>query len=77
MQKLTGFSSGKNNKSCGIFTTNPTKFVLHFSDFSTMFYEFYKYRENHFTIGVTTLQEGPRKDFFPCNVAPGRPAGAG
>jgi hypothetical protein len=55
---------------------SPTKLVLHFSDFSMIFYAIYKNQENHFTIGVTTLQEGPRKDFFPCNVAPGWPSGA-
>jgi hypothetical protein len=34
----------------GFFTTNPTKLVLHFSDISTIFYEFYKNQQNGFTI---------------------------
>jgi hypothetical protein len=32
------------------FTTNPTKLGLHFSDFSTIFYEFSKIQQKHFTI---------------------------
>jgi hypothetical protein len=56
---------------------NPTKLFLHFSDFSTIFYAIYKKQPNGFTIGVTLLQGGPRKESFFRNVAPGRPAGAG
>jgi hypothetical protein len=48
---------------------NPTKLVLHFSDFSVIFYTIYKKQENGNTIGVTLLQEGPWKDLFFCNVA--------
>jgi hypothetical protein len=55
----------------GYFTTNPTKSVLHFSDFSMIFYAIYKKQQNHFTIGVTLSQLGPQKDSFLCNVAPG------
>jgi hypothetical protein len=40
MQKLTRTSSGKNNKSCRFFTTNPTKLGLHFSDFLRFSTEF-------------------------------------
>jgi hypothetical protein len=47
-----------------------TKLVLHFSDFSTILYEFYKKQESYFTIGVTLLQEGPWKVSLLCNVAP-------
>jgi hypothetical protein len=43
----------------GYFTMNPTKFVLHFSDVSTIFYGVYKKQKNHFTIGVTLSQLGP------------------
>jgi hypothetical protein len=42
-----------------------------------MFYTIYKNQGNHFTIGVTLLQGGPRKDPWLCNVVPRRPAGAG
>jgi hypothetical protein len=48
-------------KVVGYFSTNPTKLVLLFSDFSTIFYAIYKKQESHFTIGVTLLQGGPRK----------------
>jgi hypothetical protein len=37
-------------KVVGLFTTNPTKLVLHFSEFSTIFYGFYKNQQNGFTI---------------------------
>jgi hypothetical protein len=59
MQKLSGISSGKNNKSCGIFITNPTKVVLHFYDFSMIFYAIYKNRETANTIEVLLLRGGP------------------
>jgi hypothetical protein len=59
-------------KVVGYFTVNPTKLFLHFFDFSTILYRFYKKQESHFTIGVTLLQEGPWKDFWVCNVAPRR-----
>jgi hypothetical protein len=42
-----------------------------------IFYAIYKKQGNQFTIGVTLLQGSPRKESFFCNVAPGRPAGAG
>jgi hypothetical protein len=63
-------------KVVGYFTTNLTKFVLHFSDFSVIFYAIYKNQEISFTIGVHLLQGGPRKETRFCNVAPGgcRPA---
>jgi hypothetical protein len=38
---------------------NPTKLGLHFSDFSTVFYEFSKIQPNCFTIEVSTLHRGP------------------
>jgi hypothetical protein len=52
MQKLTGISSGQNNKSVGYFTMNPTKLVLYFSDFSVIFYAIYKNQEMAITIEV-------------------------
>jgi hypothetical protein len=60
----------------GYFTTNPTKLVLHFSDFSVIFYAIYKNQQTHFTILVALLQGGPRKDLGFCNVAPGVRAAA-
>jgi hypothetical protein len=50
---------------------NPTKLVLHFSDFSVIFYAIYKKQEMANTIGVTLLQEGPWKVYCVCNVALG------
>jgi hypothetical protein len=58
-------------KFVGYFTTNPAKLVLHFYDFSTIFYAIYKKQPNHFTIGVNLLQGGPRKDSGFCNVVLG------
>jgi hypothetical protein len=55
MQKISGTSSGKNNKSCWIFTTNPTKLSLHFADFSMILYEFYNILQNSNTIGDPLL----------------------
>jgi hypothetical protein len=61
----------------GYFTINPKKLVLHFSDFSVIFYAIYKKQEINLTIGVHLLQRGPWKDFCVCNVAPrGAVAGA-
>jgi hypothetical protein len=45
--------------------------VLHFSDFSVIFYAIYKNQQTHFTILVALLQGGPRKEMFLCNVVPG------
>jgi hypothetical protein len=59
-------------KVVGYFTTNPTKAVLHFSDFSVICYAIYKNQEITFTIGVHLLQQGPWKEISLCNVAPGR-----
>jgi hypothetical protein len=55
-------------------TTNPTKLVLHFSEFFTIFYTFYKFQQNGYTIEDVTLRRGPRKDFGPRNWVP-RPTG--
>jgi hypothetical protein len=45
--------------------------ILHFSDFSVIFYAIYKNQQTHFTILVALLQGGPRKERFLCNVVPG------
>jgi hypothetical protein len=37
-------------KVVGFFTTNPTKLGLHFSDFFTILYEFYKIQQITYTI---------------------------
>jgi hypothetical protein len=50
MQKLSGTSAGKNNKSFRIFYNESNKIGVAFSDFSTMFYGFYKNQQNGFTI---------------------------
>jgi hypothetical protein len=48
-------------KAVGYFTTNSTKLVLHFSDFSTIFYVIYKNKLIGFTIEVILLRGGPEK----------------
>jgi hypothetical protein len=50
---------------------NPTKLILHLSDFSVILYAIYKNQQTHFTILVALLQGGPRKEKFLCNVVPG------
>jgi hypothetical protein len=75
MLKLSGTSSGKNNKSCRIIHHESKKIGFHFSDFSMIFYAIYKKRPNHFTIGVNLLQGGPRKESVFCNVVPRGAAG--
>jgi hypothetical protein len=41
------------------FTTNPTKLVLQFSEFSTIFYVIYKNQQNCNTIEDVVLRRGP------------------
>jgi hypothetical protein len=55
----------------GYFTTKPTKLVLHFSEFSVIFYAIYKNQQTHFTILVALVQGGPQKDLCFCNVVLG------
>jgi hypothetical protein len=50
MQKLTGISSGKNNKSCRIIHHESNKIGFAFFRFSTIFYAIYKNQPNHNTI---------------------------
>jgi hypothetical protein len=47
MQKLSGTSSGKNDKNCSFFATNLTKLSLRFSVFSTILYGFTKSAKWH------------------------------
>jgi hypothetical protein len=56
------------------FTTSPTKMVWHFSEFFTIFYAFYKFQQNGYTIEDITLRLGPWKDSGPRNWVP-RPTG--
>jgi hypothetical protein len=43
-------------KVVGVFTTNPTKLGLHFSDFSKIFYVIHKILQITITIEVTALR---------------------
>jgi hypothetical protein len=49
---------------------NPTKLILHFSEFSTIFYVFYKFQQNGYTIEDALLRLGPWKDLGPRNWVP-------
>jgi hypothetical protein len=71
MQNYQELAQERITKVVGFFTTNPTKLVLHFSEFSTNFYAIYKNQQKHFTISVTNLQSGPRKELPLCNVVLG------
>jgi hypothetical protein len=55
-------------------TVNPTKSVLHFYEFSTIFYAFYKFLQKGYTIEDVSLRLGPWKDSGPHNWVP-RPTG--
>jgi hypothetical protein len=55
-------------------TKSPTKLVWHFSEFSMIFYAFYKFQKNGYTIEDVTLRLGPWKDPVPRNWVP-RPTG--
>jgi hypothetical protein len=77
MLKVFRIRPCENNKSCSIFHHESNKIGFAFSDFSTIFYAIYKKQQNHFTIGVTLLQGGPRKEVWLCNVAPGVPGSGG
>jgi hypothetical protein len=67
-----------------LFTRNRTKFGLHFSEFSTIFYGFYKIQHLHLDLEETVLrtgprisQTGPRGGKLDCNWVPGAIAGGG
>jgi hypothetical protein len=64
-------------KVVGYFTSNPTKLVLYFSDFSVIFYAIFKNQEITFTIGVHLLQQGPWKEVSFAMWSWARLAGAG
>jgi hypothetical protein len=50
---------------------DPTKLVLHFSDFSVIFYAIYKKQPKQFYYFIYQLQGGPRKELQIRNVVPG------
>jgi hypothetical protein len=54
-----------------LFTMNPTKFVLYFSKFSTIFYVFHKFQQNGYTIEDALLRLGPWKETDSLRYAPG------
>jgi hypothetical protein len=49
---------------------NPTKFSLHFSVFSTIFYAFYKFLQKEYTIEDASLPLGPWKEIWTRNWVP-------
>jgi hypothetical protein len=57
------------------FTKNPTKLSLHFSEFSTIFYAFYKFQQFANTIGDQFCAEAPGKKWglamWPSGMAAG------
>jgi hypothetical protein len=53
------------------FTTNPTKLVLQFSEFSTIFYTFYKFLQICNTIEDALLHRDPQKNLNRYNQALG------
>jgi hypothetical protein len=55
-------------------TTSPTKLSLHFYDFSTIFYAFYKFQQIGYTIEDALLRLDPWKELGPSNWVP-RPKG--
>jgi hypothetical protein len=57
-----------------LFTKVPTKFSLQFSEFSSIFYTFYKIQQKGYTIEDVSLRLGPWKDSGPRNWVP-RPTG--
>jgi hypothetical protein len=63
MLKISRIRPYEYNKSCVFFTTNPTKLSLHFSEFSTIFYAFYKIQPKveHYLRSI--FHRGPWKTF--------------
>jgi hypothetical protein len=61
MQKLSRNSSGKIKNVVVLFTRSPTKLGLHFSEFATIFYRFYKNQQNPCTIEDSTCNKVPGK----------------
>jgi hypothetical protein len=66
------------------FTGNTTKLGLHFSDFSMIFYKFYKIQHLHLDLEETVLRTSPQisqtspwDEKLDCNWVPGTMAGRG
>jgi hypothetical protein len=53
-----------------LITRNPTKFVLHFSEFPTILYAFYKSLQKEYTIEDAFLRLGPWKEIGTRNWVP-------
>jgi hypothetical protein len=53
-----------------LFTTNPTKSSWHFSEFSKIFYTFYKFQQIGYTIEDALLRLDPWKELGPSNWVP-------
>jgi hypothetical protein len=84
MQKLSGKAIDMLYQSCSVFTRNPTKLSLHFSDFSTVFYGFYKIQHLHLDLEETDLRTssrisriGHQDANLDCNWVPGTMTGGG
>jgi hypothetical protein len=71
MQKLSLKSMVMLCKSCRVIHQEPTKLSLHFSDFSRIFYEFYKIHPNTQYYSRLNFQEGPDKNFNLHRSTPG------
>jgi hypothetical protein len=77
MQKLTGTSSCKNNKSCGIFHNESTKLVLLFLIFLRFSTQFTRIRKITSLFELPICRKAPGKKFCFAMWPLGRPGGAG
>jgi hypothetical protein len=76
MQKLSGISSSKNNKSCRIIHNGSNKIGFVFSDFSMIFYAIYKIQPRHFYYLGYNCREALEKNSSFAMWSLGGPAGA-
>jgi hypothetical protein len=60
-QKYQVTSQARITKVVGVFTTNPRKLGLYFSEFSTIFYRIYKNQQNTCTIRESNFAQAPGK----------------
>jgi hypothetical protein len=65
MLKILGNKLGEYNKSCRIFHKESNKLSLHFSEFTTILYRFYKIQQFTTTIEDSLLHLGPWKELDP------------
>jgi hypothetical protein len=62
MLKLSRIRPCQNDKSCStLHLKSKKKLNLHFSEFSTILYAFYKFLQKEYTIEVSTLRTDPWK----------------